>query len=310
MFGLKRFSFLLCCLMLILAFSPATAQAQTSKKQLKIAAYNLWNMFDIYDDPYTQDESTRVKPHEQIQAVAKTLKAIDADIVGCEELENPDILKAMALDFLPDAGYQYFATTEPNGDRGIRVGVMSRLPIIRLTSHKYRTLTLPGEKQTWMFARDLVQVTVQVTDKQVLDLFIVHYKSQRSVSGDTNSRKWRLAEATMTRSIIEQTIKTWPDHWVALIGDFNDKPDSPPIQHLLAEPKLLFDTMSFIPDDKRITYLHKPYRSTIDFILAGPQLIKHLDKTHTGIPDDESQLTGSDHAPVFATFNLDANKAQ
>jgi predicted extracellular nuclease len=295
---------LVCLLLVALFFAPAAVHAQSSKKQLKLAAYNLWNMFDIYDDPYTQDESTRVKPKEQIEAVAKTIKEMDADVVGCVELENDHILRAMALDLLPESGYKYFGATESNSGRGIQIGVMSRLPILSITSHKFRTLTLPGEKRTWSFARDLVQVTVQVTDKQILDVFLVHFKSKRSTSGDPQSGKWRLAEASMARQIIEQTHKAYPDHWLAIMGDFNDTPESAPIQHLLAAPNLLNDSHSHLPADKRITYLHKPYRSTIDYILVGPQLIKHLNKAHTGLPGDESKLTGSDHAPIFATFNL------
>ncbi len=295
---------LVCLFLVTLFFAPSTLQAQSSQKQLKLAAYNLWNMFDIYDDPYTQDESTRVKPREQIEAVAKAIKEINADVVGCVELENDHILRAMAMDLLPECGYKYFGATESNSGRGIQIGVMSRLPILSITSHKFRTLTLPGEKRTWSFARDLVQVTVQVTDSQILDVFLVHFKSKRSTSGDPESGKWRLAEATMARQIMEQTRIAHPDHWIAIMGDFNDTPESKTIQHLLAKPAFLHDTHSHLPADNRITYLHKPYRSTIDYILAGPQLIKHLDKSKTGLPADESKLAGSDHAPIFATFNL------
>lgn len=296
-----------CCILFSLLLSlfliPASLQAQTNHKPVKIAAYNLWNMFDIYDNPYSKDEETRVKPHNQIKAVAQIIKSIDADIVGCVELENKDILKAMTLDFLPDAGYEYFATTDSNSGRGIQIGVMSKLPILSLTSHKFRTLTLPGKIQTWRFARDLVQVTVQVSDKQILDLFIVHFKSKRSGSGDPKSNKWRLAEATMAKRIIAQTKKHFPNHWIAMIGDFNDIPGSGTLKHLL-EGSLLADTHKHIPDAKRITYLKKPYRSTIDFVLAGPDMVKKLIKQQTGQPADESKLKGSDHAPIYSTFSL------
>ena len=296
-----------CCLLfpllMLLFFIPVSLHAQTNTKQVKIAAYNLWNMFDIYDNPYSEDEATRVKPYEQIKAVAQVIKEINADIVGCVELENKDILKAMTLDFLPDAGYEYFATTDSNSGRGIQIGVMSKLPILSITSHKFRTLTLPNETKTWHFARDLVQVTVQLSDKQILDLFIVHFKSKRSGSGDPKSNKWRLAEATMAKNIIAQTKKQFPDHWIAMVGDFNDTPESGTIQHLL-DGNLLTDTHKHIPDANRITYLKKPYRSTIDFILAGPDMVKKLIQKQTGQPADESKLTGSDHAPIYSTFSL------
>ncbi|HAI10334.1 MAG TPA: hypothetical protein DCM28_01430 [Phycisphaerales bacterium] len=300
----RQLSRILCLMLLAMWIAPTSTYAQSSQKQLKLAAYNLWNMFDVYDDPYSQDESTRVKPREQIEAVAKILKEIDADVVGCVELENIDILKAMVLDMMPGSGYKYFGATNSNSGRGIQIGVMSKLPILSITSHKFRDLKLPNERKTWHFARDLVQVTVQVTDKQILDLFIVHLKSKRSVSGDPNSNKWRLAEVTMAKQIIEQTHKTHPDHWIAFMGDFNDTPDSGTIKHLLDDKTILFDTHDHIPADKRITYLHKPYRSTIDYIFVGPQMLKRLDRKQSGLPADESKLTGSDHAPVYSTFDL------
>ena len=42
-------------------------------KTITIATYNLYNMFDVYDDPYSADEGTRVKPRAEIENVAQTL---------------------------------------------------------------------------------------------------------------------------------------------------------------------------------------------------------------------------------------------
>ena len=68
--------------------------ASTQGKTLTIATYNLKNMFDVFDDPYTSDETTRVKPREDIEAIAICfinsypikLSTIPIEVVGRLEL--------------------------------------------------------------------------------------------------------------------------------------------------------------------------------------------------------------------------------
>lgn len=274
-----------------------------------LTTYNVENFNDVFDDPYTQDEGTRVKPRPDIERVARLIDQIDPDVIGVQEVENAEVLTAMVQELMPAKRYDYIVTTQTNGSRGMTVGMISRKPIISMTSHRFRDLTLPGEDRTWRFARDLMEVKLQAGPARVLTLFIVHFKSKYDSADDKNSVKWRLAEATMARKIIEEAATRDPDGWYAIIGDFNDTPDSPTVKAFLdplpnGKP-LLIDVHKNVSESSRVTYLRPPYRSTIDYILVSPAMAKQLVKGSAEVITSESMLGGSDHAPVIAKFNLD-----
>ena len=132
-------------------------------EELTVMSYNVENMFDVFDDPYTDDDGTDVKRRDEIAAIAQAIAHADADIIVFQELENEHLLQGMVDTFLVDKGYNYVACQRTNSSRGINLGVISRVPITRLASHRYLTLRHPDDKdQTWRFARDAMQVTVEV----------------------------------------------------------------------------------------------------------------------------------------------------
>ncbi len=286
----------------------ASAQDTPARKQVTVATYNLLNLFDVFDDPYTQDESTRVKPADELAEVARVLRHLDADVVAFQELENEGVLAALVREHLGDMGYRYVSASLTNSTRGIRLGLISRLPIVSQTSHRFTELRLPDDSRTWRFARDLTRFELRVGESQSLDLYVVHFKSKRDSANDPQSGKWRLAEATAARRIIEKRRRDKPTNWTMMVGDFNDTPDSAPIRHLLEapadRPATLVDLHKGVSADQRVTYLRKPYRSTIDFILASPELAERVVPGSAKVVTDEALLGGSDHAPVVATFGV------
>jgi endonuclease/exonuclease/phosphatase family metal-dependent hydrolase len=286
-------------LILLVAVLPA-AGLRAQDDRLRLVAYNVENLFDVFDDPYSDDDSTEVKPRDEIERIAAALRQLDADVVALSEVENLGVLQAVVNEFLGDMGYRYVAVNPTNDGRGINLGVLSRYPIDAITSHRFRKLELPGEDRTWRFARDLLRVTIELPNDEKLELFTVHYKSKRDSAGDPESAKWRLAEARETAEIVANVMKLHPDRWVAVAGDFNDTPDSPPIETLT--DNLLLDAHAELPPAKRITYLRNPYRSTIDYILVNQRMRRAM--TTAVIPTNDRLLTGSDHAPVAADFRL------
>lgn len=286
-------------LLVLLVLLVGGAQAQT----VKLAAYNIENAFDVFDDPYTEDEATQVKPRVEWEAIAGAIKAIDPDVMAFEELENEHVLRAMVSEFLPDAGYDYIAAGRSNSGRGINLGIISRLPITSTTSYRFRTLRIPGSDQTWRFARDLYRVTLEAPDGKPLDVFVVHFKSRRDSDGDPKSANWRLSEALMTRRIVDAILLADPDARLVVMGDFNDELGDPAVTALI-ENDGLRDVHAALPEAQRITYLRDPYRSTIDYMLASPALADTLVPGSAKVIRDEKLLPGSDHAPLVASFDL------
>lgn len=151
----------------------------TVAKEVTVVTYNVENMFDIYDDPYTGDEGTDVKSRHEIEQIAAAIASTDADVIVFQELENEYMLQGMVQTFLADKGYNYLAAQRTNSGRGINMGVISRYPITRLASHRFLEFTNPAApERVWRFARDAMQITLDVNGQNV-DIFNLHLKSNR-----------------------------------------------------------------------------------------------------------------------------------
>lgn len=295
-------------LTLSLAVSASFGQDKEAQT-LTVATYNLYNMFDVYDDPYSRDEGTRVKPRAEIEKVAEAIRAINADVIAVQEVENEGILRTMVQKMLGDMKYRHVVVMPTNSERGGNIGVISRKPVVSIKSHRWARLTLEGKESSWRFARDLMQVTIQATESKTLDLFVVHLKSKRTVAGDPNAVMWRSAEALGARRIVDRYLQANPGAWVCLAGDCNDTPDSAPIQLLLkpdAKGKApLADLHSSLAKEKRITYRSKSYgNSNLDYIMASKALADRVVPDSAIIYSDADKASGSDHLPVVVKFNL------
>ncbi|MEX0778055.1 MAG: endonuclease/exonuclease/phosphatase family protein [Phycisphaeraceae bacterium] len=307
------------------AQAPA-ADNVAARKTVTLAAYNVEWMTDVFDDPYTEDEAKPPKPHKDLEQIARALRTLDADVVTFTEVENEGLLRAFVGEMLGDMGYRHVAVPITNSGRGQNVGVISRLPIVSLTSYRFMDLKdedaavrdgqTDTDGKTWQFARDLVQVKLQVTPTRTLTVFAVHFKSKWDSAGDKKSVRWRKAEAVMARQIIADMLKHDPDAWITLQGDFNDTPESATLEALLKREQggqaVLIDQHAGMPKEARITYLKPPYRNAgpIDYILASPALHRRLVADSARVLADESLLSGSDHAPIVAMFEVTDQHAQ
>lgn len=302
-------------MMLFMLFLACPALA----KEVTVMSYNVENMFDVFDDPYSDDDGTDIKSRKEITTIAKAIAAADADVIVFQELENEHLLQGMVDTFLADKGYTYVACQRTNSSRGINLGVISRLPIKSLTSHRFKTLKHPDvSDRTWRFARDAMQITVDVDGKE-LHLFNLHLKSNSSRPGDRNSSYWRTSEAIALKGLIRGIVKQDPNALVVALGDFNSNIETRPEQdrpwpatELLRKPEadglqLLNDAHDEIKDyDKRITIPGSGrYPSAIfDYVYASPKLHTMLVKGSAKVINDNKLTAGSDHYPVYATYDI------
>jgi endonuclease/exonuclease/phosphatase family metal-dependent hydrolase len=289
---------------------PAAPPPESPRTTLTVAAFNIENLFDVWDDPYTSDEGTDVKPREELEKIAATIRKLNADVIGLSEVENEGVLKSFVAQMLGDMGYKHVAAAASNDGRGIRTAVVSRLPIRSITSYRFLDLKLDGATRTWRFARDLMHVQLEVSDKRTAHAFVVHLKSMRDDGDDKKSMNWRTAEALMARKIIDGVQAKEPGAWVVMLGDFNSLADTPPMKALTDdaatgghEVKPLIDLHAHVPLDTA-SYLKKPYRSRIDYILANEPLAKRVVKESAKVVEEKELAGGSDHAPVVATFDV------
>lgn len=290
----------------LLAFGVACAAPALTfaDERFTIAAYNIENAFDVFDSPYTDDEEMEVKQRWQLESIAKAVRKLDADVVAFAEVENEHVLQAMVDAFLPDAGYKHVVVSPTNSDRGINLGIISRVPIKRIASHRFREFPQEGREMPSRFARDFPQFTLQVTPQNEVELFVVHFKSKRDSEGDPNSNAWRLAETREAKRVLDEVLEDSEQDLIAVVGDFNDEPGTPPIQTFTGDLGFVDVLSQQLSGEARISYMREPYRSAIDHIMVSPKLAQRLLPSSAMIIHEPELNKGSDHAPVAASFDL------
>ncbi len=302
----------------------SSAQEAGTPDELTVVAYNVENYFDVFDDPYSDDDGTAVKARVQIQALANAIAALDADVVFLQEIENEAALVGMVAEFLPDAGYLHAIVMPTNSTRGINLGVLSRVPVLSATSHRWKPFFHPDDpsREPYYFARDLQEIHLDVGRDAPLIAFNVHLKSNSSRDGDPRSMKWRTAEAAAVKDATRAILADDPEAWVIAAGDFNSDfmvaPDQegpwPAMAHL-REPetagpfrgkRVLVDVHDGLPRKQRESHPGDAFYppANFDYILASPALAARLVPGSARVFDEEALTTGSDHRPVVATFRL------
>jgi predicted extracellular nuclease len=273
-----------------------------------IASYNVLNFFDEYDDPYHEDESTPPKPKEELEKLAVSIRALDADVLAMQEVENRGYLERFVRAMLGDMGYEHLVCFEGNDQRGIQCAVLSRLPVGPVTSHRFLRFDSNGKGPVGdlYFRRDVLQVSIEEPDAPAFCVFVVHLKSKRD--GDA-TETYRVAEARAARRILDGDLRKDKDALFVICGDFNDTWTSPTLKALRGEgPNALADFLSDVPKD--VVSFNKEPKGMIDFMLASPAMAKrYVPKSYRIVPGG-IESTGSDHNPVTAKFELRNTKAQ
>lgn len=281
---------------------PEVRARQAAKDQLVVATYNILNLFDEVDSPYHADETTAAKPREELEHVAETIRALDADVIAFQEVESRGYLKRFVDAFLGDMGYQHIVHYEGNDLRGIDVCLLSRVPVGPVRSHRHVKFSGPDGRQRQM-SRDLLNVTLQPPGKSPFEVWVVHLKSNSG--GREFAEPIRLAEAKYLRDQLDQRLAADPNAAILLMGDFNDSWESPTLKTIVGSgPTALKLPLAEPVIKSLITYNREPHRSMIDFILCSPAMAKqYVSGSYRTVPG-EVKTSGSDHNPVTAWFKL------
>ena len=104
------------------------------KKQgtIRIAAYNVENLFDAVDDPTLSgeyDDAKMVTKPTRVQAIADEIKRLDADVLCVEEMESMEALTWFRDTYLKDMGYAHLYSEDVGYYRGVEQACLSRFPI-------------------------------------------------------------------------------------------------------------------------------------------------------------------------------------
>lgn len=280
-------------------------------KPLTIATCNIENLFyrfrfrgvrkaDGAYRPHTPDELERIandgfsidrKAFEatttgERKITAALVRALRADIVGFQEVENLDVLRTFLGQFVKTKGFDNAYLIDGFDPRFIDVGVVSRFQADRIATHLYDVF--PGQRNP--FVRDLLEISFIINGKP-LHVFVTHLKSMVGGRGKTKAKRETQCQAIL--SVLRQRFgEHFGDAPFILMGDFNDyyeeaAPQESGIRSLLNTPELV-DVIGRLPAEERWTHYYKSGRASpyhqLDYILLSRSL---AESNPTAIPSIE-----------------------
>ena len=251
---------------------------------------------------------------------ARMLKDLKADLICMVEVESRFVLKSFDTHLLKNR-YPYEMLIDANDPRGIDVGLYSKYPIGRMWTHMFDK---KGKKT--IFSRDCLEIEVLLSDKRSLYFLCNHFKSRGYDYSGTAAEKRKMQAQRVVEILKKYDLK---NDWVIVAGDFNDNPQSAPLQPLM-KVKDLYDVLALqFPNDpnKRWTYHYDNFEQ-IDFLMVSTPLkdrfkaagverrgmyeLKKLTTSSNGLVEVEEEYStvtrpsnaASDHGAVWAEFKL------
>ncbi len=225
------------------------------------------------------------------QLAAQALKEPDGklpDILCLQEVENIQAIRTFNQRYLNDH-YPYSMLIDAYDPRNIDVGVLSKYPICNIRSHIDDTNGQGGH----VFSRDCLEATIDLPGRVKLTLFINHLKSKLVIRKkdesddryhrrirDSHNRREKQAQ-TVKKIMAERFAGNHQKALYAVIGDFNDTPQSPYIKALIRSGHLTDLIKAHRPANDRWTYYWRSAGrvSQIDYILASKKLAERVKAT-------------------------------
>ena len=258
---------------------------------------------------------------EAMRNTARVMIELQADVLAVIEAENRPALAAFNADIVGSLGGTPFAHVmliDGNDARGIDVGLMTRdgLPIDRMRSH----VDDRAANKQLVFSRDCPEFEVFLHSGERLLMLVNHLKS-KGYGGKAASDAKRRLQAERIKTIYEDLIGQG-EKYVAIVGDFNDTPDSDTLAPLLQHTDLrdAFAHPSFDDGGYPGTYGTCNAANKIDYLLLSPALFAKVQAGGVmrkgmwpGVRPkrwdafDELQKpeqAGSDHAAVWVDIDL------
>lgn len=233
----------------------------------------------LHPGEISSKDSFRVFNNDEWRAVtAKALKGETdnyPDIACLMEVEDMRVLRKFNKDYLEKA-YAHILLIDSHDPRLIDIGILSKHEIIDVKTH----MDEPYDDQSgYLFSRDCVEVTFLIKDGgtgKTFTIFANHLKSKLADDEEQREKadQKRLAQAKRVVEIIKERFgNDYPNASFAVMGDFNDTPDSDYVTPLVAKLGLK-NVVERLDQNDRWTHWWKSKNrvSQIDYILLPQKL--------------------------------------
>jgi hypothetical protein len=275
----------------LLLFVFIGAYPQETSTPVRIMFYNVENLFDIYDDPLTEDDEflpsglrrwNYQRYNRKVNSVYKTIIAAGGweppAVVAFCEIENRKVLEDLVYGtYLSKYNYEIIHEDSPD-ERGIDVCLIYRESMLNIIDYQYfKPLKLSHEFRTRnvLYARFM-------TGADTIHLLVNHWPSRRG--GVLAGEALRKEIAEMVRCKVDSIATIHSDPKIIIMGDFNATPDDKVIGILNDDSngKTHMVNLSENLSARSGTYRYMGTWEIIDQVLVSNALINSREGVFTG----------------------------
>ena len=203
-----------------------------------IAFYNIENLFDIENDPFTNDDDflptsakrwTIKRYQNKLMKLGTVISKIGDEetegapaIIGLAEVENQKVLMDLVRSKdLIDEDYS-FVHYDSMDERGIDVALLYKRDVFSVENSETFSVYLENEIGLQDYTRDILLVQGQLHSEPI-NIIVNHWSSRREGEKETEFK--RLASANKVNAIIKRLKGEDINAKIIVMGDFNDNPD-------------------------------------------------------------------------------------
>ena len=270
---------------LFAAISFITFSCFAAAEEVSFASFNLYWLFDERDPQLNNYEKYRGKVGQSYQdalnKVAQKIKAIDADVIALQEIENEEVLKELQS-ALNQLGLNYphrfiCGCKDPTGQDVALLSKFSASGTVVTSFNHERKLYLTeedrfNESETGLSKSLMVPLNIK---DEVVNVFVFHLKSQR---GGYVADKQRQAQAKIVRRITLPYLNK--NENVIVMGDLNAEPGSKTLHTIRGFDDVYTNLYQTTNDDdfqgNKSTYIFNGRNQQIDHILLSRDLHKRF----------------------------------
>lgn len=238
-YKIDRYWFLKISILLIFNVNVLFAQCTyTSSDSIQIVFYNVENLFDVFDDPKTEDEEftsqglrkwNEVKYKRKINHLSQSILSLTSyqtpEIIGLCEIENREVIKDLVnVQLFKQSPYKIIHNNSRDR-RGIDMGLIYDSTKINPLFIQFIPVQLKNEN----YSRELLYLKVLINSDS-LHLFVNHWPSRYAGTRDSDASRMIASRLLVVKcdSIIEKNINAK----IIIMGDFNDEPSDRSLLHL------------------------------------------------------------------------------
>jgi predicted extracellular nuclease len=288
---MKKLSIFLFLFSVFINYCLAQQDLPSPKNSHTLVFYNVENLFDIFNDPNTNDEEflpespklwNEEKYKKKITDLAKVLSSINEKelpaLVGLAEVENLKVLEDLVDSPKLRRGKYGIIHYDSKDERGIDVALLYKKDEIEIIGSKAIPVVFGFDIQD--VTRDILYVKCKIKDDTIYHLFINHWPSR--TPNEQESEIKRISAAITLRKEVDNILNFENKARIVILGDFNDEPTNKSvIQILNATNKrkninyrdlynMMYDAHN-TTNEGSIAY--KDYWQMFDQIIVSPELL-------------------------------------